>query len=621
MSSRWFALLLRLYPAPLRRQYREDLIAAMGHCWRAECAAHRWLGPMRAIARAVMDAMRARIDSPGESRWMQQHRDGVASRRRRAIGDWWSDVQYAIRAIRFAPGFFAAVLLTLVIGIGANAAVFSLVKAVILQPLPYAAPDELVMLWRSRLVAGPLQRGQATPRFVLGWREHARDIATIAAVNSDLAGAMDVGTEHGAERLSGGLATSNFFQVIGTRPLLGRVFTPADEDAGATDLVVLSYAAWTRQFGGNRGVVGQRVTLTAGLNRRRAPRPYTVIGVLEPGFHFKYPEHVQIWAMRTWAEIAAEPLDAISYQVVGRLQPAVSSAAAADRFSKLYELIRPYRPTTPIGDRYTTRLERVHDWVVGDTDRPMALLTGVAVLLLVITCATVANALLIRVAHRQRELALRTALGASRRRILGQLLTEGLVLTGLGTVGGVALAVAMTPAVPRRDEIGVDASVLWFAIGATALVTIFATLAPAWQGSRLALAPHLRRKSAAVTGDRSTRLWRRALVTLQAAVAAALVVSSALLLVSLRQLTTVPLGFDAADTITVELRLLGAESAEEIRRLQQRLVERIGTVAGVQRVGITSAVPFRGTDWRRGFTDRDVTANERQVDVNYLNRS
>ena len=622
-------LLLALYARSLRHQYADDLTAALDDAWRREGRTHRWIGALLVVVQVIGDAARVRLGSHAESRWLRQHR--VREPRRTGLQNWISDVRYAIRTFRTAPAFFASLVLTLALGIGANTAVFSLVKAVVLQPLPYERPGELVMLWRPSLSATQLQRSQATPRFVVGWRDRAADIVTVAAVNANLEGHMDFQAADRIERLTGGFATSNFFEVIGARPLLGRVFTAADEAAGATDVVVLSHDVWAQTFGSDPAILGRTITLTAGRGKQRVPRALTVIGVLPPGFHFKYPEHVKIWAVRPWTQIATEPLDAISYLVVGRLQPGVSFQAASERLAALHEVIRPRPAFVPLADRQTTKLERVDDWVLGDSKRTMALLAGVAGLLLLIACATVANALLIRVTERRRELALRTAMGATRVRLLRQLLVEGAVLAAVGTVAGTALALVLMPilralvpaTVPRGDEIGIDPIVFWFAAAVVALVTLLAALAPAWRGSSVASAAELRRTSASVTIDRSTALWRRSLVALQAGVSSTLVISSTLLVVSFWRLSTVPLGFDAPGALTVELRLMGSaySNPDVVRVLQRNLIDRVSAIPGVRAVAMTSAVPFRGTDWRRGYkmgAESEFVAYTRHVDPAYF---
>jgi putative ABC transport system permease protein len=626
VSRTLLRLLAGLYPRSIRIAYADDLTMCLEQSWREQIDQRGVGGPMIAFMRALKDVLRARLTTRAERRYLR-HRAGTP---RRGPGrDWLGDVRYAARSYRRSPAFFAGLVITLALGIGANAAVFSLVKAVVLQPLPYDRPHELFMAWRSLAMPTEFWRWQTTPRFLLAWRQQTADLATIAAVAGygTLDAQMDFVSPGGTERLNGAFATSNFFDVLGVRPAQGRVFTTTDEAAGRTDVVVLSHSLWTRAFGGDASVVGRTIELTTGRGRRRMARPFTVIGVLPPRFHFNYPDHVEIWAPRLWTAIEAEPLDAIGYQVVGRLRPGVSFAQASSRFAALHEIIQPPPQDIAPEQRRTTKLEPIHESIVADSRRMMGLLAAVAALLLVITCTTVCNALLIRVTERQRELAMRAALGASRARLLRQLLIEGSTLAAISAAAGVVLAMAVMPwlralvpaSVPRAGEIGVDASVLAFALAAAIVVTIIAAVVPAWRGARLDAASRLKQGSGTASADRSTTLWRKVLVGLQAAMAAALLASAALLLTSFWRLTQVPLGFAADDVITAELRVLDPALATEegLRPLQAAVLAKVSAVSGVRRVAMASAIPFRGVDWQRDVEVPDgptFSPNIRHVD-------
>jgi predicted permease len=625
------ALLIALYPPALRGDYRAELARSLDQGWARECEARPVAGPALAVVRALTDVVRARWGSRAETRWLSasgRHEPRPWHLLRGAP----RDVRDACRAIGHARGFFSGVLLTLALGIGANAAVFSLVKAVVLQPLPYAHEDELVMVWREFVQPGAPSRGATTPRFLLGWRDRAAVVLDVAGVmnHRSLSAQMDLDIDTGAERLRGAFATSNFFQILGARARLGRTVTADDEAAGALQTVVLSDALWRRAFGADPTIVGRSVTLVTGRGARRLPRHFVVIGVLEPAFRFSYPEDVEVWAPTSWSAVAAEPPDSILYHVVGRLRPGVTLAAAASRLAALHQTISP-TPDVPESRRQTTRIEPIHDSVAADATPAMALVSGVALLLLVIACATTANALFVRVSERRRELALRTALGATGGRLLRQLLTEGLVLATIGTTLGLALAALLMPllrqlvpaSMPRGDEIALDPSVLAFAAAAITLVTLLAALVPAWRGSRLGTADALKRSAASVSSDRSTSRWRRGLVGLQAALASALLVAATLLLISFWRLTTVPLGFETGGMLTVEMREIGAASrdVDRLRAKQEDIAARVAAIPGVRAVARTSAVPFRGVDWRRNYditTGQSVSANERQVDPQFF---
>jgi predicted permease len=635
MATRWLTrLVLAVYPPTLRQLYGDELAASLGQAWRRAAAGRGPLGPPVALVRLIADLWRSWRGSCAERRWLAAHDAGAPGpggpRFARSVA---RDAAYALRAFRGARGFYAGVLLTLALGIGANAAVFSLVRAVVLQPLPYANQDELVMVWQTWAVEREFWRHHVTPRFLLGWREHAGDVATLAAVEGvgSLEAQMDLETPARLERLDGAFATPNFFEVLGTSAVHGRVFTSAEESA-ASRPIVISHRLWRRVFNADPGVVGRDIVLTMGVGKTRQPLPYTIIGVLPDRFRFTYPEEVEVWTIRSWADIEASELDHIRFQVVGRLLPGVTLAQAQVRFAALQEVIRPGSAAAPIDSRRTTRVEPVHDWVVDDAGRIMTLLSAVAGLLLVITCATTANALFIRVSERRRELALRTALGASRGRVLRQLVTEGAVLAATGTAAGLGLAIAMLPAlralvpptVPRGDEIGVDAAIFLFAAGAVVVVTILAALLPAWRGAGQGVSEALKRSAASVSADRVTSRWRRALVAAQAAMAAALLVTSALLLLSFWRILHEPLGFEAGDLLAVEMRVIGPDRSDgaRLRALQADVVARVRALPGVADVAATSAVPFRGVDWRTNVevdeAGRTVGTQLRQVDPEYF---
>jgi putative ABC transport system permease protein len=621
MPPRWLArLVLACYPKGLRDRYSADLEAALAHCWRDERAHHGRIGVILALVRALGDARRARAE-------LRRTTGGTRSAVAR-------DLAWAVRSFRRSPGFFAGVVLTLALGIGANGAVFSLVRAVLLQPLPYDHPDRLVMIWRSPLhITNDFWRRATTPAMLSGWIEQAGDVLDVAGIQDShsLEAQVDLVTPDRARRLRGALVTPDFFDVVGVRASLGRVFSAADVSHGTTDVVVLSDALWRTAFGADPSVVGQRVRLTG--NRPRVTRSFLVLGVLAPAVRFTYPDGVEIWAPKSFATVPAGEQGAIGVIGVGRLRPGVTFEAAAARMRAIHELIDPARATTPEEFRETTRLEPVADAVTSGTGPTLALLGGVSLLLLLITCATAANALFVRFTERQRELALRAALGAGRRRLIGQLFVEGAVLSAAGTAGGVAIAVVSLPAlralvplsVPRADEMGFDWWMLAFAAVTASAVTALAAIVPAWRGSKLDVVAGLKRGAGSVSADRATSRWRRTLVGGQAAIATALLVAAALLVTSFWRLTHVPLGFDARGLFTVELRLLDARvrNPDALREFNRTLSERARAIPGIEDAALASAVPFRGVDWMWNVglppdPDRSVAANGRQVDPGYF---
>lgn len=546
-----------------------------------------------------------------------------------------TDVLQALRLCSRQPRFVAAITLTLAIGVGVNGAVFSILHAVLLQPLPYDHPNDVVMVWNA--FNRPTNWRTSTDiGHVQAWHDLTHDaLLDVAAIKlpgkSGLP--MDLVLPDRAERLRAATVTPNFFDILGVRAARGRLFTVADDTANIGDVLVLSDALWRRDFGSDPGIVGRTVTFMTG--RTMAPRAFTVMGVLPAAVRFTYPSAPEVWVMQTWSGVNQEPRGTITYDgAVARLRPGMTVAQAQALVDLLNPRINPPRANSPAQFQQSTRLEPIYDWVVGDTRPSLLLLGGVGLLVLLITCATVANALFVRITGRQRELSVRAALGAARDHLLWQLLSEGVLLACLGAAAGTALAALVQPAlraivpplVPRADEIGVNAAMLGFGAAAVLLTIASATIVPAWRGARVDLADALKRASATVSSDRSAARWRLGFIVVQSALAAALLTSAALLLASFWKLGHVPLGFDGDRVLTVEMRLFDPKDRQPaaLAAFQQDLESRVRAVPGVLEVGLTTAVPFRGTDFmlrlnKTGETDKEAfNANGRAVDAAYF---
>jgi putative ABC transport system permease protein len=557
---------------------------------------------------------------------------------RNRLEDMKRDIVLAMRQASRAPVLFLSLVLTLALGIGANAAVFSIVRATLLQPLPYDEPDRLAMIWRSMAVIPPsespriqaaLRRGGLTPTHVLEWRSASGDMLDdIAGIQSQgsLDAQFDLTFSDHAERLRGAFVTPNFFDLIGTPAAVGRLFSAADETSGER-LVVLSHALWRRGFGSDSSIIGRTVSFVGG--RPRQPRSFTVVGVLPPSFRFTYPRQIEAWAMLPWADVRRLEPRELSFNAIGRIRRDRTFEQAVSASRALRDPFEP--PNIPREYRKVPHLEPVREWIVGETRPSLLLLAGVSALLLTMTCATVANALLARVAERQRELAVRSSLGADRGRLAGQLLTEGGLLAMTGTLAGIALALMAQPmiraflpeAVPRVGELGFDVSMLAFAAIIAGVTTILAALAPSWTGSRTEAGSTLRIGAGASASRRAIR-WRQALVSFQSAIATSLLIGAGLLLVSFWRMSRVPLGFEGDQVVTVEMRLLGNRYRQREARsaFQQELFDRVRAIPGVAEVGLTSAVPFRGVDFYLApegpDSTRRYTGNGRYVDPGFF---
>lgn len=624
-----YRLFLRLYPADFRREHARELEDIYAWCLDVERRrGRRALGRWRAGADAIRGAiaLRARVEP--------------RPRARSSFGAV-QDLRSAGRAFRRTPAFTGGLILVLALGIGANAAVFTLIQAVLLEPLPYRDPGRLAAVYRSRPDNPELGYG-ATKELALGLREHAADVIETASVllwDGNLESEMDLLLADRAERIHGAFVTPNFFQVLGVDAQLGRVFSPADETPVSNPIVV-SDAFWRRMLEADPGVVGRSVTLVSGRRDRRA-RSMTVVGVLTPRVRFTYPETTDVWALQSWSDVARQPSGAILFKLYGRLKPGVSREQAVARLEAIDDEVftAAYR-----SDRWRLGLQPLSDLVAGTARPAMLLLAAVSGLLLLVTCVTVANGLLVRVAERRRELALRASLGASRGRLIRQLVTEGLLLSIAGTAAGALLASltlplfrALVPAtMARADEMRVDGWMLVFAAGIAAVVTVLAAVLPAIQASRVDLVTALKQASGASAATAVVRS-RAMLVGAQAAIATALLIGAALLLVSFSRLGRVDLGFSADDVVTAEMRLIGPIASDEnqISAFRDEVLANVRALPGVIEAGVTTAVPFRGVDFSAGFDPpgcevppgapvrpgcegRSVGANTRTVDTAFF---
>jgi putative ABC transport system permease protein len=499
-------------------------------------------------------------------------------------GKWFTnfrqDLRYGARMLLKYPGFTLIAVLTLGLGIGANTAIFSIVNAVLLRPFPYREPERLMIVLEHYGAAG---FSPSYPNFV-DWRTQNGVFASIAAVRQNESFNFTGAGE--PERLQGRLVSAEFFTTLGVKPLVGRDFLAEEDRPGATPAVILSYGLWQRRFGGDPGVIGKQLTLNN--------QSFTVVGVAPSNFKFGEEADVTAPFGLSAARFRVRGGDP-GTDVVARLKPNVSVQQAETDLNLIAARLEQQYPESNKNRR--VRVTPLHERFVGDVRRPLLILLGAVGLVLLIACANVANLLLVRASARQKEMAVRAALGASRGRVIRQLLTESALLTVLGaslgillSFWGVSLIVAQLPdGVPRLQEVRVDAPVLVFTLVVSLLTGLLFGLAPALQASRPNLTEGLKESERGSSGLRQ-RL-RSALVVGEVALTLTLLVGAGLLLQSFRRLLEVDTGFNARNLLAMRLSVRnndGQQAANFFEQLQQN----VRGLPGVKSVAVSDGIPF-----------------------------
>jgi putative ABC transport system permease protein len=502
-------------------------------------------------------------------------------------GEMMADLKYALRTIRRSPGFALAVVLTLALGIGANSAIFSVVHGVLLRPLPYGQPDQLVRIYGRYPEFG--RTSTSLPDFQ-DWRSQSHSFQEMAARYNS---AFVLTGEGEPERVVADRVTANFLSTFGVRPLLGRGFLPEEEKMGGDDrVVILSYGYWQRRFAGDERIVGRQIQLSG--------QPYQVVGITPKDFRIQ--RDVDLYAPAradTTLPRRAEFMD-----VYARLKPGVSvQQADADLAGVLRHLAEEYPATNA-----TIRSEVIglQDDMVHAVKPALIAFMGAVALVLLIACANVANLLLARAATRDREVAVRVALGAGRARLIRQLLTESVVLALIGGALGLAMATWAVAAVrstdvqflPRQGEIGIDGTIVAFTIVLSVVTGLLFGLAPAIRLSRGSLSTTLREGARGSTGGSLARV-RGALVLGEVAVALMLLVGAGLLIRSFDKLTKVNLGFDPSHVLTYSVTFPSAKfrDRDQAAPLYEALLERARSLPGVQHAALSADLPMDGASY------------------------
>jgi putative ABC transport system permease protein len=507
----------------------------------------------------------------------------------------WQDLRFGARMLLKKPGFTLIALVTLALGIGANAAIFSVVNTVLLRPLPYKEPERLVLLRETKLPQFP--EFAVAPANFLDWQKQNTTFERLVAmrpVTFNLTGTGD------PEQLRGMGVTAGMVEMLGIQPLLGRGFLSEEHQPGKSNAVLLSHGLWRQRFGGDPHIINQTISLDG--------QSFTVIGVMPATFQFGYRE------TEFWTPIAFTPQQAQNRgghnlsRVVGQLKPGVTFEQARAEMVTIAERLAAQYPETNAS--WNVMLMPLLDFTVRRIKPALLVLLGAVAFVLLIACANVANLLLARAAGRHRELAIRTALGAGRGRVIRQLLTESMLLSLVGgTVGlllagwGVRLLLALAPPdLPRLSDVSLDGRVLAFTALVTLLTGVIFGLIPAWQATKLNLNETLKDAGRGST-ESGRQFVRSGLVVLEVASALVLLVGAGLMIKSFWRLQQVDPGFQPGNALTATVSLPKRKYPEEHQQVAffQQLLEKVGALPGVLEVGATSMVPLGDNDFVLSF--------------------
>jgi predicted permease len=566
----WFWLIRfvgLIVPRRLRADWRQEWEAELRH---REALLAEW---DRLDWRSKLDLLWRSTSAFWDALWLQP---------KRLEEEVFQDLRYGVRMLLKHPGFTFIAVLTLGLGIGANTAIFSLVNAVLLRPFPYQAPERLVIL-RERVSGGGAGFSPSYPNFA-DWRAQNTVCSSMAAVRQNESFNL-TGTGE-PERLQGRLVSAEFFSTLGIEPLLGRDFLAEEDRPGATPAAILSYGLWQRRFGEDPGIIGKQLTLNN--------QSFTVIGITPANFQFWAEADVTVpigLSAQRFRLRGADP----GADVVARLKPDVSQEQAETGLNMIAARLEEQYPKSNKGRRM--RVTPLHERFVGDVRQPLLILLGAVGLVLLIACANVANLMLVRASARQKEMAMRVAIGAGRWRIIRQLLTESVLLAALGAALGILLAhwgtsfIAghLPDGIPRLQEAQVDAPALVFTLAVSLVTGLLFGLAPALQASRPNLNEGLKEGDRGSSGRRQ-RL-RSLLVVGEVALTLTLLVGAGLLIQSFRRVLQVDPGFNTQNLLTMQLSVNNSD-VQQVANFFEQLQQNVRNLPGVKSVAVSDGLPF-----------------------------
>lgn len=597
----------------LRRTADDDLRAEIDHHLALETEKNIRLGMSPDEARRIAVAHFGGVQSAREA-----HRD---VRRFVWLEDLAADAKFALRALRRTPALGAAATLTIALGIGANVAIFSALNAVVLQPLPLPTPDRLMVVteenpekhWHLQVAA---------PANMIDWRSGVSDFADVAGYLDGSAQTSLLGRGD-AKPMNLALVTGSFFSTLGVTPSVGETFRFEDSMDENARLVVMSYDLWQREFGGDRSIVGK----TIALGSHGEGKPYRVVGIAPRGFAFPR-ERVDLWQCFTWAPAFRNDVAfrrAHMLRVVARLKPGATGAHADAQLQSVAARLKHDYPET---NKYMGALMMpLHDYLVRDTRVPLLVLMASVALLLLIACANVGNLLLVQAAGRERETALRLALGASRQRLVRQAITESLVLSTIGGALGLGAGWAGTRVLVRMQpegllptaSFGVDTAVILYVIAITIASGILFGIAPAVWTRHRDPASSLKDGGRGAVGRRQAKRWNDVLVVGEVALALLMAVGGGLLARSFWNVRHVDPGFDPKGLLGIEFGVGGPafDSTTKVESFMTQLRERAHAIPTVTGVALSVTLPLSGPAYTSDFIAYGRAANDYGTEIGH----
>jgi len=505
----------------------------------------------------------------------------------------WQDLRQGARSLVKQPTFTIVAVITLALGVGANTAIFSVVHAVLLRSLPYTDADRLVMVWETRR-SNPSGQNVINLGNFFDWKEQNRVFEDMAAFRG---ASVNLTSGGEPEEIPSQIATTGLFDILGVNPILGRTFAPDEGKPGQPGVVVISFGLWQRRFGGDPRIIGRKLILSG--------NEATVIGVMPAGFNWSVnagsltPEKAEIWS--PWQiDEQNRPRRGRGAMAVARIQPGFSLEQAQAEMSAIHSRIERQYPEFNAG--WGVNLVPLRTQFAGKIRLALLALLGAVGMVLLIACANVANLLLARAAGRQREMAVRAALGAGRSRIIRQLLTESLLLAGLGGLAGLTLSWRLTdllvslapPDLLNLPRVKLNAAVLGFTLGITLLTGVIFGLAPAFVATRLNLSESLKEGGKSAGGGGRAQRLRNSLVILEVALALILLVGAGLLIRSFARLQGVDPGFNAHNVLTMSVNLPPSKYDNDQKRVNffRQAIAEIQALPGVESAGAVNSPPF-----------------------------